>query len=222
MYLVIYVLISAISLGFILYILRELRGIGRRHRGTFTSEAKLRDVAHLFGLLMMVSSVVLLGVGANSLRGGLRPAMPVVIAGPAAAGEPLELPRTKQFKRLIWAAPADLDVQAVSCQQVSSNPNLDKDPVDTVRPGGWPEDARVTVEGTAYKLLTSTDVFDGPQIVCSGGGLTAYAATADTRPLLYRNIGSGMLIASPLVFLAGFALRRGTRPPRGSDAGAGR
>lgn len=212
MLLVINGLIAAVSLVFILYIFRELRGIGRRHQGAFASAAKLRDVAHLFGLLMMVLAVVLLGVGANSLRVSLKPAIPKVVAGPVSAGEPLALPRTQQFKRLIWATPADLDAEAVSCRQVTANDAFNNQPVAITRPGGWPADSAVTVDGKAYTLLTSTDVFDGREIVCSGGGLAAYAATADTRPLLSRNIGIGMMVASPFVLIAGFALRRGTRP----------
>lgn len=212
MLLVMNVLIAAVSLVVILYIFRELRGIGRKHQGAFASARKLRDVAHLFGLLMMVFAVVLLVVSANSLRVGLKPAIPKIVAGPVPAGEPLALPRTQQFKRLIWATPANLDAQAVSCQPVTNNAALKKQPVDITRPGGWPDDSSITVDGAAYTLLTSTDVFDGREIICSGGGLTAYAATADTRPLLSRNIGVGMMVASPFVLIAGLALRRGTRP----------
>lgn len=167
----------------------------------------LRRAAGTFALVAWAGVVLVLVMGVTLVaRGTAGPPTSVELGRAVAAGEPLQMVASTSA-RLVYGAPADLDLAAVTC--VGSAPagsrELDvaaeRQVVNDATGGG---DLVLLVRVETMPLVTD--------VTCSGGGLERVGSTSAGSAGTARVLGVVLLLLAPVLAVVGLVARRASRP----------
>ena len=162
----------------------------------------------MFAVVAWAGAALVLVMGVVMLAGSSGgPPTTVALRDTVAVGEPLELV-TSTSARLVYGAPADLDLAAVTCTGSAPSGERELDVAterqtvtDTVG-----EDERVLLVRVETMPLVK-------EVTCQGGGLESIGSTAAGNAGTERVFGVVLLLLSPVLLVLGFVARRVSRPP---------
>lgn len=168
----------------------------------------LRRATAMFSLVTWAGVVLVLVMGVMMITRSTGDGPSTVsLRRTVAAGEPLDMVASTSA-RLVFGAPADVDLAEVSC--VGTAPSGDRE-LDLV------DDPRVVTDrdsGAERVLLLRVETMPLVQAVtCSGGGLENIGSTAAGNAGIERIFGVLLILLAPVLAVVGLVARRASRPP---------